>query len=195
MARIVAGRLKTEEQAEQVMRELCGHRIADRDMQTFYVGPAGQHDAYPLGGDAASDAGAKQAGFTAIAGAVIGALFGGGLGAVIAFMFAFGLPVDGRCGPGGSRHRWICRIALRRVLSGTKNPRKQRDTVEHPVARRAGAMVAVHISRPETEEAVITALEAHGATDIERAEGEWYDGEWRDFDPVNTGVRCAARMP
>jgi hypothetical protein len=186
MARIIAGRLKTEQQAERVMSDLRGRGIKDPEMQTFYVGPAGQHDVYPVGGDAASDAGAKQVGFTAIAGAVVGALIGIALGAAIAFTFAFSLPAAGAvvlvaAGIGG----YIG--SLYGGLSGTKNPRTERDTEEHPVARRAGAMVAVHIARPEIEQLVIAALEARGAVDIERAEGEWYNGEWRDFDPVKHG--------
>jgi hypothetical protein len=186
MARIIAGRLKTEEHAERVMSDLRGRGIADRDMQTFYVGPAGQHAAHPIGGDAASDAGAKQVGFTAVAGAIMGAVVGVVIGVVVAYFFAFALPAAGAVvlvagGIGGYVG------SLYGGLSGTKNPRKERDTEEHPVARRAGAMVAVHVTRPEHEQLAIATLEAHGAVDVERAEGEWSDGEWRDFDPVKHG--------
>jgi hypothetical protein len=31
---------------------------------------------------------------------------------------------------------------------------------------------------------VIYTLRAEGAVDIERAEGEWRDGDWVDFNPI-----------
>lgn len=46
-----------------------------------------------------------------------------------------------------------------------------------------GPMVAVCVDRPGTEAAAILILSRCGAWEIERAEGEWRDGGWRDYDP------------
>jgi hypothetical protein len=46
-----------------------------------------------------------------------------------------------------------------------------------------GPMVAVCVDRPGTEAAAILILSRCGAWEIERAEGEWRDGGWQDYDP------------
>lgn len=50
--------------------------------------------------------------------------------------------------------------------------------------RNAGPMVAVCVDRPGTEAAAILILSRCGAWEIERAEGEWRDGGWQDYDPL-----------
>ncbi|MDI9653796.1 hypothetical protein QM306_36210, partial [Burkholderia cenocepacia] len=37
---------------------------------------------------------------------------------------------------------------------------------------------------PDTATTAEDVLRATGAKSIERVEGDWQDGEWRDFDPV-----------
>lgn len=49
-----------------------------------------------------------------------------------------------------------------------------------------GPMVAVCVDRPGTEAAAILILSRCGAWEIERAEGVWQDGGWRDYDPKAT---------
>jgi hypothetical protein len=44
-------------------------------------------------------------------------------------------------------------------------------------------MIAVNVDRPGTEKRAIEILRRHRARDVRRAEGEWADGAWRDFDP------------
>ena len=46
-----------------------------------------------------------------------------------------------------------------------------------------GPMVAVCVDRPGTEAAAILILSRCGAWEIERAEGDWRDGGWQDYDP------------
>lgn len=46
-----------------------------------------------------------------------------------------------------------------------------------------GPMLAVCVDRPGTEAAAILILSRCGAREIERAEGDWRDGGWRDYDP------------
>jgi hypothetical protein len=44
-------------------------------------------------------------------------------------------------------------------------------------------MIAVNVDRPEAEARALAVLRSQGASEIGRAEGEWRDGSWRDFDP------------
>ena len=50
--------------------------------------------------------------------------------------------------------------------------------------RKGGGMVAVRVLNAEAERIAIHTLREHGAVDVERAEGEWRDGTWHDFDPL-----------
>jgi hypothetical protein len=45
-------------------------------------------------------------------------------------------------------------------------------------------MFSVRIATPLNERRVIAGLRAGSATDIERAHGEWRDGDGTDFNPV-----------
>jgi hypothetical protein len=53
---------------------------------------------------------------------------------------------------------------------------------DHPEAG-AGPMVAICVDRPGTEQIARAALHRHGAHTIERLDGRWEDGDWKDFDP------------
>lgn len=44
----------------------------------------------------------------------------------------------------------------------------------------------MRIASPGNEERVIATLRKEGAAGIERAQGEWCDGGWADFDPAAT---------
>jgi hypothetical protein len=57
-------------------------------------------------------------------------------------------------------------------------------TVDAPERRPAGIMLSVRIATPSNERRVIAGLRAGNAADIERAHGEWRDGDWTDFNPV-----------
>jgi hypothetical protein len=45
-------------------------------------------------------------------------------------------------------------------------------------------MVAVKADTAAAEQAAISTLRSHGAMHVEKADGQWGDGEWIDFDPV-----------
>jgi hypothetical protein len=55
--------------------------------------------------------------------------------------------------------------------------------------RRGGMLVAVNVLDPKAEKEAIDLLRKHGAADIERREGVWENGEWKDFDPVAPPAR------
>jgi len=49
--------------------------------------------------------------------------------------------------------------------------------------RHAGAMVAVNATSATAIDEAISVMRAHGARQIEQAEGRWEHGKWQDFDP------------
>jgi len=50
--------------------------------------------------------------------------------------------------------------------------------------RPAGVIVAVNVNHSAGDNVVQT-LRMHGAKDVEKADGEWRDGQWVDFNPVS----------
>jgi hypothetical protein len=68
---------------------------------------------------------------------------------------------------------------MMRVRSG----RRDAASVEHPVEPRGGRMIAINVDRAGTDKRAIEILKRHDARDVRRAEGQWADGSWRDFDP------------
>jgi len=105
MSTIIAGHF------DQAVRGLAAQGFAESEYVVYFLNPPGQHDLTPIGGDAHSDEGAREAGKGAVAGATVGG--------------AVGLAVGGAVG----------------------------------------------------------LLNTAGAREIERSEGRWADGEWKDFDP------------
>jgi hypothetical protein len=45
-------------------------------------------------------------------------------------------------------------------------------------------MLAVNAVDAHRQQRALELLQRHQAQDIERAEGEWSNGQWVDFDPV-----------
>jgi hypothetical protein len=67
-------------------------------------------------------------------------------------------------------------------LTGAVN--KMGDDKPAAPVRPAGWLIAVHANFDQDEGAAIEIMRHAGAKLIERAEGEWRDGRWADFDPV-----------
>ena len=64
------------------------------------------------------------------------------------------------------------------------------------MVRPAEAMVAVNVEGAGIpEEQVKEIFEAAGAWQIERTQGVWEDGEWKDFDPVAAPHLIGGRDP
>lgn len=176
MARIVAGRFDRTVDADAALAALAREGFTDQDVDSFYVGPPGQHAMTPVGGDAPhSSAGSRQAGVAAAIGAVLGALVGLAAGWVLQ------LEQNGVT--------WILSAGLGAyigsfagAMSRVRGGRRREGTVEHPVEPRGGRMIAVNVERGDEARAVAI-LRQHRARDVGRTEGEWRDGSWRDFDP------------
>lgn len=177
MSRIVAGRFDRTVDADAALAALAREGFTDKDVDSFYVGPPGQHDMTRVGGDAPhSSAGSRHAGHGGLVGALIGGLVGLVAGwafaaeyGVIAVLLAAGLGAYIGSFAGG----------MARVRGG----RDHEASVEHPVEPLGGRLVAINVDRAGTDARAIDILRRHRARNIGRAEGDWRDGAWRDFDP------------
>src|SRR5688572_31459067 len=175
MSRIICGMYDRTVDADAALDSLKREGFQRAEVDAFYVSPPGQHAMTPLGGDAPhSSEGSRGAGFGAGIGAVVGALIGGAAGwlfsdALIVIPLAAGLGAYL-----GSFAGTMARVRSGRRLSAS---------VEHPLEPRGGRMIAVLVDRQGTEPRAIEVLKSHGARDVRRAEGQWANGSWRDFDP------------
>ena len=199
MSRIVAGRFQESTGAEAVLKALPAQGFNRSEFEMFFVTPPGQHATFPVGGDAFSDEGARKGGGGAAIGAVIGAGAGLLIG-IIGYVITKYLNIDvlwpglvTRHGEESGVGLGLITIALAAVgayvgslvgaMSKMRSGSVRRATVEHPVERPSGLMVAINVDRQGSEPRAIETLQRYGARDIERTQGEWKDGDWKDFDP------------
>jgi hypothetical protein len=176
MSRIICGMFDRTIDAEAALEEFRRQGFQRGEIDAFYVSPPGQHAMTPVGGDAQSSEGSSTAGIGAGFGAAIGAVLGAAAGWVVTG--DLGLVVIPL---GAGLGAYVGSFAGSMALVRTGNP--ERASVEHPVEPRGGRMIAVNVDRPGTEKRAIEILRRHRARDVRRAEGEWADGSWRDFDP------------
>lgn len=176
MTRIVAGRFDRTLDAEAVLQALRREGFGPQEIDSFYVAPPGQHAITPVGGDVHSDAGARKAGVGAGIGALIGLIVGLAVGMVAAL--ELGPPTIALAALAGSLVGAFAG-AMAKLRGGSKREASR----EHPVEPMGGRMIAVNVDRPGTESRAAALLRQHGARDVGRAEGDWRDGSWRDFDP------------
>ncbi|MBC8007159.1 MAG: hypothetical protein H7X76_03830 [Prolixibacteraceae bacterium] len=179
MTTIIAGMFKTLGTAEGAVGALLRGEFTTGDVYTFANNPPGQHDAFPIGGDEDEDPGARHADADAGKGAAAGLGTGAAIGAVVAG------PPGAAVGAGIG--------AYVGSLMGALHGMEGRGTKEQPVRRPAGIVVAVRIESGHAEQSAIATLETHGAIHVEKADGEWRDGQWVDFDPVSAPVILHAR--
>lgn len=181
MTAIVAGRFDSFSTAESVASRLKARGFADQDLSLFYVNPPGQHAAYALGGDHAADAGARKSGVGAIAGVVIGAAVGAAVGAMLISALSAVPPLSILVlvlAVGLGAYLGSLAGALTLARDARSNP-----VTGQPPVRNAGVVLAAHVPGGDTA-AVADLLRQEGARDVERAEGQWVDGRWVDFDPL-----------
>jgi hypothetical protein len=177
MSKIIAARFRDMAGAEAVLNALPRQGFDRSEFQSFYVNPEGQHALHPTGGDIHSDEGARQADEGAVRGAVIGGCLGLLAGIAVHTLFDNLIAVLAGAALGAYVGSLIG--ALSKLRSGSLRTA----TAEHPVERPAGQMVAIQVDRPGTESRAIETLQRYGAHEIQRTEGEWQAGNWKDFDP------------
>jgi hypothetical protein len=180
MARIIAGRFETQPQADAALEALSRAGFRKEDYTSFYLTPPGQHDAYPIGGDAHHDEGTKESGKKAITAAAIGSVTGLALGTATGA--ALGEPGFTAAGAiaGAGIGGYVGSLAG--GLAGSRAGDPAQATKDEPVERASGIIVAVRVDE-STERQAIEVLRTQGALEIERAQGEWHNGAWIDFDP------------
>jgi hypothetical protein len=176
MSRIVAARFERSVDADAALEELKRAGFARHEVDSFAVNPPGQHGLHPAGGDSYSDAGARDAGVGAALGALIGLPIGIAAGVMGAIDFGtLSIPLTAALG--------ALVGAFAGAMARLHGASQREATPAHPVEMPAGRMIAVLVERPATEPRAIDILKRHGARDLGRAEGDWRDGSWRDFDP------------
>ena len=179
MTTIIAGMFETLGKAEGAVGELLRGEFAKGDVYTFANNPPGQHGTFPIGGDENEDPGATHADADAGKGAAVGLGTGAAIGAVVAG------PPGAAVGAGIG--------AYVGSLVGALHGMEGRGTKEDPVRRPAGIVVAVRIESGQAEQSAIATLRTQGAIHVEKADGEWRDGQWIDFNPVSAPVILHAR--
>ncbi|MCD6041091.1 MAG: hypothetical protein K0R40_694 [Burkholderiales bacterium] len=179
MSRIICGMFDNTLDADAALEELKGDGFQRSEVDAFYVSPPGQHGMTAVGGDSPhSSEGSRGAGIGAGVGAAIGAAVGAAAGWVASAAADLGIIVI-PLGAGLGAYVGSFAGSMARVRGG----KRASASVEHPVEPRGGRMIAINVDRSGTEKRAIEILKRRGARDVRRAEGQWADGSWRDFDP------------
>jgi hypothetical protein len=191
MTPIIAGRFEQKAQAEAAVAALRHGGFDADDVTVFFVNPAGQHAAYPIGGDRDASPGAKQAYSGALKGVAVGTAVGVGVG--LAASPALG-PAAVVAGAGAGAYAGSLVGALGKMEEKPAAAKPDEHVIEQvatsdaPIdtacVRCSGIFVAVRAVEFAKRVAAVNALRAKGAQDIERADGTWQAGQWIDFDPL-----------
>lgn len=169
MEDIIAGRFQTDEEAKAAAASLT-NLISENDFCIFFNNQPGAHDS---GRDeereSADDQGAAKGAKT---GAASGSVVAGTVGTLI------GGPAAGAVAAAVGGYTGS--------LAGTAGglPEEGQGTNKAPHPRSAGMMLAVRVANADDTPRIIERLRQRGAADIERAKGQWENGNWVDFDPV-----------
>ena len=186
MATIIAARVETQQRADELMTQLQAHGVAADDMQAFYVNPPGQHGTYPIGGDVAVDTGTEESSLGQASGVAAGAAAGLAAGAVAGAAIPPLAPIIALALAGVGAHVG----GMVGALASTRPAHEEKQETENSAPdadavnmRRGGMTLAVRVE-PANEKTVINLLTAAAVEDLERAQGDWQDGQWVDFDPL-----------
>ena len=175
MQTIIAGRFEQQADSEHAVRELTRAGFMSDYISMFYLNPPGRHDTYPIGGDEASDEGARHAPEGLITGSVTGGAIGAAVGAAT-------LPVTGPVGPA------VGALVGAHIgnMTGSLGAMEDDGKVAGPHVRHWGMMVAVAVRNDDEADRAADLLRSLGASDMERASGTIENGDWTDFSPVST---------
>lgn len=175
MSTIIAGQFETLNDAEALLPHFLKKGFKREDLHFFSVNPPGQHATFPIGGDEFEDVGTKKAG----AGAAAGAVVGGGAGLALGTAVATVAPEIGAGIALGLAGVGAYTGSLVGGLNATTDTGKT-----SVVARKAGVLLAIHVVDPHSEQTAKELLRRYGVRAVEKAEGQWLDGQWIDFDPI-----------
>ncbi|MVW79842.1 hypothetical protein [Bordetella sp. 02P26C-1] len=187
MSLIVAARYDTFDDAGAATQYLARHGFTEDRVHNFYVNSAGAHDRYPVGGDRRNDPDARGG----VGGVLGGAAALGLVAAAVAMLtvnrFEYSsLIVIAAGGVGayvGALAGAMLAVGRRRRHAASSAPEERLNSEGHPAIRLAGVLLALQVT-PEQEGEAIRLLRETGGYDVERANGRWEGGRWRDFDPL-----------
>ncbi|AXF25640.1 hypothetical protein CUJ89_34970 [Burkholderia pyrrocinia] len=184
MAMIVAGRFTTFDEAEGGARHLYERAFGSDDVSIFFLNPGGQHARFPIGGDVYADTAAKPGGRGAMVGTLCGLLIG-----IVVGLVAYALGVRYWFVPAAGALAGAYLGALVGALGRMRGePAEGKGTLAHS---ETGVILAARVTT-DTANTAEEVLRANGAASIERVEGDWQDGQWRDFDPVRRPDEAAS---
>lgn len=186
MATIIAGGFETYVESQDAIKRLGEAGVNSEYLCEFRINPPGMHDKTPVGGDRDESPGAHHADGGATKGVAVGAAVGAVAG--VAAMPLLG-PAAAVVGAGVGAYTGS-------LVGGLKGGVDTEAQPDHTVVRPAEAMVAVNVSGAGiSEEQIVKIFEQTGAWQIERSEGHWENGEWKDFDPVAAPHLIGGRDP
>lgn len=180
MARIVAGMFEHRAAADAAVERIRALGIGGQDITSFVVNPPGMHHGLPLGGDEAADPGAEGGGKGAAIGAAVGTVAGTAIGAAAAPLV----------GPAGIAAGLATGALIGSIAGATRSMGQDEPAADKPTARPGGVMVAVHAATTDTQP-IVAAMRDAGSKLVEMADGDWRDGQWKDFDPVRAPTEVA----
>jgi hypothetical protein len=182
MATIIAGRFDTQDAANQALDALERAGFSRSNMQAFYLSPPGQHGNVPVVDNEHPPVGTHGAGKKAIAGALVGGAAGLAAGLAAA---PLAVPAAAAVGALSGAGVGAYGSSLAGAVSGSGGGEvEQKAMNDEIVERHSGMMLAVNADATGGADNAVQLLRQAGAVQLERAEGEWRDGEWVDFDPL-----------
>ena len=173
MSLIVAARFETFEQAAGASQALQANGFLTDQVSSFLVNAPARCSPDALCGETFAEPGSGRSRQTVLSGVVLGL----GLGVVPGGVLVWQLGVPS-----------ILLIALALVgayvgsLAGATSSASNA-TAGRPETRLPGVLVAVQVS-VSNEGLAAGVLRGAGGADLEKAQGEWRDGRWADFDPL-----------
>lgn len=183
MTTIITGNFEQLPDAQKAWKDLLETGFTIEQMTTFFVRPAAEPDHYFEKGlpkvDDAAVGGASGAAVGAAAGAVAGL-------ATLPLLGPAAVAVAGAGAYVGSFAGAMLNVENKNEPEAETPAEELADAVpvNADLQRKAGTLLAVAATAPEQQYAVIGILRAHGATDLERTEGQLSGGRWTDFDPL-----------
>lgn len=185
MSTIIAGRFDEDAESVEAASALHAAGFEPDRIASFFLSPSGQNFEHKLDEDKDRNAGPPVSG----EGTSVGVAAGGGAGAVAGVAAT---PLLGPAGPivGAALGAYIGSLAgsLGQVdKDGQSNVGEDKSETrpEEPPVRRSGMMVAVSVASDDEEARAVSILRAHGAQDLERADGTIEQADWKDFDPLS----------
>jgi uncharacterized membrane protein len=186
MSTIIAGGFETYVESQDALKRLGEAGVNSEYLCEFRINPPGMHDTTAVGGDRNESPGAHEADDGATKGAAVGAVAG----------TVAGVALTPLMGPAGIAAGAGVGAYTGSLVGGMKAGVDTEAQPDHTVVRPAEAMIAVNVSGAGIpEEQIIQIFEQAGAWQIERADGLWENGEWKDFDAVSPPNLIGGRDP